>query len=63
MIKKLLAVLIAGAFASVAFATEASSPMMMSASGADVKAAASSSKHGKKHSKKHHKSHKAASAA
>lgn len=65
--KKLLAILIAGAFATSAFAADASAPMM-NAKPADMAKAstmsnASSTKHSKKHNKKHHKSHKSASAA
>jgi len=48
--KKLLAMLIAGAFATVAFANEASAPMS-----SDVKAPASAEK---KAAKKHHKAGK-----
>ena len=58
--KKLLAILIAGAFASSAFAVDASAPMEKPAA---AKASASSGKHKKHHNKKQHKSHKAASAA
>jgi Ni/Co efflux regulator RcnB len=69
--KKLLALLVAGAFVSSVFADEASAPMNMNDAKApmmmnadhDAKSEGSAVKHSRKHHKKHHKSHKVASAA